>query len=264
MHMYLRQWGAFWLVAGLATSSIALCTATPAAARRMPHGYQAGASAGDVAPRWDYGRTAWQEGEARDQPRRSASRRRAARVQRISQSSRRHNRSGQVQRLEPGWQATGANRVAPARFGNRRPADQASLALAGPQGGYDQRYVADRRASSGGSGGGVVDEARRWLGTNPTSRRSLWCGAFMNFVLERTGHHGTGSDLARSFASAGQRVSGPQIGAIAVMARRGGGHVGVVSGGDGNGNPIIISGNHGRKVAESVYARGRVYAYVMP
>ncbi|MGB3445073.1 MAG: TIGR02594 family protein, partial [Xanthobacteraceae bacterium] len=29
-------------------------------------------------------------------------------------------------------------------------------------------------------------------------------------------------------------------------------------------NPIIVSGNHGRKVAEAVYPRGRVYAYVMP
>jgi uncharacterized protein (TIGR02594 family) len=110
----------------------------------------------------------------------------------------------------------------------------------------------------------VVSEARRWIGSNPTNRRSLWCGAFMNFVLERTGHHGSGSNLARSFAAYGYRLSGPQVGAIAVMARRGGGHVGVVSGIDSTGNPIIVSGNHGRRVAESVYPRGRVYAYVMP
>ncbi len=86
----------------------------------------------------------------------------------------------------------------------------------------------------------------------------------MNLVLERTGRRGSGSNLARSFASYGRRVSGPQVGAIAVMARRGGGHVGVVSGIDGKGNPIIISGNHGRRVAESVYSAGRIYAYVMP
>lgn len=123
------------------------------------------------------------------------------------------------------------------------------------------------RADSGamtGGGGSVVSEARRWLGTNPTGRSSLWCARFMNFVLGRTGHGGTGSDLARSFASYGSRVSGPQVGAIAVMGRRGGGHVGVVSGVDARGNPIVISGNHGRRVAESVYPRGRVFAYVMP
>ena len=86
----------------------------------------------------------------------------------------------------------------------------------------------------------------------------------MNMVLQKTGHRGTGSDMARSFASYGHRVSGPQVGAIAVMGRRGGGHVGVVSGIDAKGNPIVVSGNHGRRVAESVYPRSRVYAYVMP
>jgi uncharacterized protein (TIGR02594 family) len=71
--------------------------------------------------------------------------------------------------------------------------------------------------------------------------------------------------MARSFASYGQRISGPQVGAIAVMSRgKRGGHVGVVSGIDASGNPIIISGNHGRRVAESTYSRGRIYAYVMP
>jgi len=111
----------------------------------------------------------------------------------------------------------------------------------------------------------VVAEARRWLGTNPTGRSSLWCGRFMNFVLERTGHRGSGSDMARSFASAGAKVSGPQVGAIAVMSRGPkGGHVGVVSGINSDGNPIIISGNHGHRVAEAVYPRGRIYAYVMP
>ncbi len=86
----------------------------------------------------------------------------------------------------------------------------------------------------------------------------------MNMVLQRSGHKGTGSDMARSFASYGQRISGPQVGAIAVMSRRGGGHVGIVSGIDAKGNPIVVSGNHSRRVAESVYPRGRIYAYVLP
>jgi uncharacterized protein (TIGR02594 family) len=110
----------------------------------------------------------------------------------------------------------------------------------------------------------VVAEARRYIGGNPTGRGSLWCARFMNMVLQHAGLHGTGSDMARSFASYGQRVSGPQVGAIAVMGRRGGGHVGVVSGIDASGNPIVVSGNHGHRVAESVYPRSRIYAYVMP
>jgi uncharacterized protein (TIGR02594 family) len=111
-----------------------------------------------------------------------------------------------------------------------------------------------------------VSEARSWIGTNPTDRNTLWCARFMNFVLERSGYQGTGSDAARSFASYGRRVSGPQVGAIAVMTRgKNGGHVGIVSGIDASGNPIIISGNsNGHRVYEGVYPRGRVYAYVLP
>ena len=119
--------------------------------------------------------------------------------------------------------------------------------------------------SSGFGSSNVVAEARRYLGGNPTGRGRLWCARFMNMVLERSGHHGTGSDLARSFASYGQRVSGPQIGAIAVMGRgRRGGHVGVVSGIDAGGNPIVVSGNNGNRVRETPVSRGRIFAYVMP
>jgi len=115
------------------------------------------------------------------------------------------------------------------------------------------------------SSSGIVAEARRYVGGNPTGRGRLWCARFMNMVLERSGHRGTGSDMARSFAGYGQRVSGPQVGAIAVMGRgRGGGHVGVVSGIDAQGNPIVVSGNNGNRVREAPVSRGRIYAYVMP
>jgi len=124
---------------------------------------------------------------------------------------------------------------------------------------------ASTAASAPVSSSSLVAEARRYIGTNPTRRRSLWCGAFMNLVLERTGHKRGPSDLAKSFASYGRRISGPQVGALAIMSRgRGGGHVGVVSGIDPKGNVIVVSGNHNNTVAESVYPRGRIFAYVMP
>jgi uncharacterized protein (TIGR02594 family) len=254
MRKSLRHWGAFCLAAGLATSSLALATST-AEARRLPHGYQAGASseAGSLI----------RHREVRERPGRSA-KRHAVRAHRVARSHC-HYRGRQLARLER-RQAASAQQAA-----------QVTQGWDGTDNSHDQRYASGRRQAanrsgngaayasvSTGSGSNVVAEARRWLGTNPTRRRTLWCGAFMNFVLERTGHKGSGSDLARSFASAGHRVSGPQVGAIAVMARRGGGHVGVVSGVDAKGNPIIISGNHRRTVAESVYPRGRIYAYVMP
>jgi uncharacterized protein (TIGR02594 family) len=111
----------------------------------------------------------------------------------------------------------------------------------------------------------LVTEARKYVGTNPTARKKLWCATFMNMVLARTGYAGTGSDAARSFASYGKRINEPRVGAIAVLTRgKNGGHVGIVTGVDSNGNPIIVSGNHGKRVGEATYSRKRVIAYVMP
>jgi uncharacterized protein (TIGR02594 family) len=119
--------------------------------------------------------------------------------------------------------------------------------------------------SPAASSSDLVIEAKRWMGTNPTGWDHVWCARFMNFVLKRTGHAGTGSDAASSFATYGRRVWWPQVGAIAVMTRgKNGGHVGVVSGFDHSGNPIIISGNHNKRVGVGVYPRERVYAYVVP
>jgi uncharacterized protein (TIGR02594 family) len=119
-------------------------------------------------------------------------------------------------------------------------------------------------AAVSGSSSSLVMEARQFLGTKPSGMGSLWCARFMNMVLEKTGHKGTGSAMARSFASYGTRVSGPQVGAIAVMSRRGGGHVGIITGIDSSGNPIMISGNNRNSVREAPVSRGRIYAYVMP
>ena len=115
------------------------------------------------------------------------------------------------------------------------------------------------------SSSNVVSEARKYIGGNPTGRGSLWCARFANMVLQHSGYRGTGSDMASSFAKYGQRVSGPQVGAIAVMSRgRRGGHVGIITGVDASGNPIMISGNNGNRVREAPVSRGRIYAYVMP
>lgn len=137
---------------------------------------------------------------------------------------------------------------------------------------YARRSSANARARAqshansaygGPTSNSLVSEARKYIGTNPTGRGSLWCGAFMDLVLKRAGHAG-GGNLASAYARYGTRVGGPQIGAIAVMGRRGGGHVGVVSGVDANGNPIIVSGNHNHTVAEAVYPAGRIHAYMLP
>ncbi|MGL3105002.1 TIGR02594 family protein [Bradyrhizobium sp. BR 1432] len=153
----------------------------------------------------------------------------------------------------------------------RSAAQLQASGFANTQASYDPNAnsggMANNAMSNGGFGGGsgLVSEARRYLGGNPTGRGSLWCARFMNMVLQHTGHQGTGSDMANSFARYGTRVSGPQVGAIAVMSRGGrGGHVGIITGVDAKGNPIMISGNNGNRVREAPVSRGRIYAYVMP
>jgi uncharacterized protein (TIGR02594 family) len=115
----------------------------------------------------------------------------------------------------------------------------------------------------------ILLEALRWRGRSarqiglPTK---LWCADFMNFVLRRAGGKGTKSRAARSFLDYGKKLDGPRVGAIAILYRKGpnNGHVGVVRGTDGQGNPILVSGNHGHTVRQAVYPKSRVLAYVMP
>jgi uncharacterized protein (TIGR02594 family) len=117
---------------------------------------------------------------------------------------------------------------------------------------------------SAGFGDSLVMLAQSQLGNGAIyGRSSLWCGRFMNWTLAHAGYRGTGSDLAKSFLKF-PRTS-PHVGAIAVFSRGGrSGHVGLVTGFDTDGNPIIISGNHGHRVARGVYPRRRVIAYVSP
>jgi uncharacterized protein (TIGR02594 family) len=136
-------------------------------------------------------------------------------------------------------------------------------ARASRHGRYRTAYASAAPFAGGFTTNALVAEARKYIGTNPTGWRSLWCGHFLAMVLKRTGHPGGGT-LASAYAHYGHRVGGPRVGAIAVMWRRGGGHVGIVTGIDENGNPIIVSGNFNNKVEEVAYPRRRIYAYVMP
>ena len=145
------------------------------------------------------------------------------------------------------------------RFGNNEPIE--TLARS-------RTDAADAAAQVPGAGS-LLLEALRWRGR--TARQiglpaQLWCADFMNFVLRRAGGKGTQSRAARSFLEYGKKLDGPRVGAIAILTRKGpnNGHVGIVRGTDGKGNPILISGNHGPTVMQSMYPKERVLAYVMP
>jgi uncharacterized protein (TIGR02594 family) len=128
--------------------------------------------------------------------------------------------------------------------------------------------AADAAAQVPGAAG-VLLEALRWRGRTAKQLglpAQLWCADFMNFVLHNAGGKGTKSRAARSFLDFGKKLDAPRVGAIAIMYRKGpnSGHVGVVRGTDGQGNPIVVSGNHGPTVTQSVYPKAKVLAYVMP
>lgn len=123
----------------------------------------------------------------------------------------------------------------------------------------------DDRGSRGGSN--VVALAERYLGTNPTKMRRLWCANFMGMIEKKAGRSGSGSNLAKSYASYGKAVSRANVrpGDIAVMGRKGGGHVGYFVGWAPNGKAILISGNsRGGKVSKGQYAAGRIFAWRRP
>jgi uncharacterized protein (TIGR02594 family) len=134
-----------------------------------------------------------------------------------------------------------------------------------------RRHAVARGAGSGGDATGVpfgagagtstlVALAQQYNGTNPIGWASRWCAAFANMILQRAGHSGSGSATARSFARYGRPAPGPAPGVIAVWPH----HVGFVIGSAGPGKIRVVSGNHGRRVAEGVYSTRSVIAYRYP
>jgi uncharacterized protein (TIGR02594 family) len=108
-------------------------------------------------------------------------------------------------------------------------------------------------------GNSLVNKALKYVGATARQLglpRSLWCADFMNMIT-----HSGNDRTAMSYKHRGQPASYGCVNCVAVITRRGGGHVGVVSGYDKHGNPILISGNHGRKVGVGAYAKSRVVAY---
>ena len=104
-----------------------------------------------------------------------------------------------------------------------------------------------------------LDHALWDLGTNPTGWSRRWCAKSVNLWLQQSGKRGCGGNTAISCLKAGRRLSGPQVGALALMAH----HVGMVKAVNGN-SLTLVSGNHNRKVGIGSYSRGRVVAYVWP
>lgn len=112
----------------------------------------------------------------------------------------------------------------------------------------------------------LLDEARKFIGKNPTGWGSLWCARFMAMLAPDLAKKIDNPNWARDWGDA-LRKTKPAPGAIAVLKRGKGGHIGVVSHIDKHGNPVIVSGNacgragH-RVVCERTFPKTRVLAYV--
>jgi uncharacterized protein (TIGR02594 family) len=111
--------------------------------------------------------------------------------------------------------------------------------------------------------GGAVDNARRFVGRNPTGWRTAWCGRFLAMVLPGAAARLHNPAWARDWERL-PHVSA-RVGAVAVLHRGRGGHVGLVSGFDAQGDPILIAGNAGGgRVREYPVAAKSVAVYVSP
>ena len=120
-------------------------------------------------------------------------------------------------------------------------------------------------SSQTAAGGSVIAEASRWIGSrNMTGMAGPWCADAVSFWLRRSGHRPLANRMVASALAYGPRLSGPRVGALAVIRtwRGAAGHVGLVEGIEPDGSIRLISGNWGHRVAQSVVARGTVLAFV--
>jgi uncharacterized protein (TIGR02594 family) len=91
-----------------------------------------------------------------------------------------------------------------------------------------------------------------------------WCALLVNYCLHAAGQPGDDSLLALDFASYGQKLSGPAVGAIASKKRTGGGHVFFVLGRSAGGRLVGVGGNQSDMVCEEEFDAEDIVAYTWP
>lgn len=93
-----------------------------------------------------------------------------------------------------------------------------------------------------------------------------WCGVAVASWLSETGHQIPKHYYrALAWADYGDRCAGPLQGAIAVLSRKGGGHVGLVTGVTRDGKHVrLLGGNQNDAVNETWFPATRVTAYRLP
>lgn len=91
-----------------------------------------------------------------------------------------------------------------------------------------------------------------------------WCSAFANHMMELSGHAGTNSAWAKSWASWGVGVKKPVYGDVTVLTRDGGGHVAFFVKDNGDGTVRLLGGNQHDEVCYANFPKDRVIAFRRP
>lgn len=93
-----------------------------------------------------------------------------------------------------------------------------------------------------------------------------WCGTIMADWAIKAGYKPPAKSYrALSWGGWGVGSPGPSLGAVAVLTRRGGGHVGIVTGVTANGSHVrLLGGNQDNAVSEAWFPAARVTAYRLP
>jgi uncharacterized protein (TIGR02594 family) len=111
---------------------------------------------------------------------------------------------------------------------------------------------------------GWAVRARAWLGSAYGADAVPWCGLFVAECMHAAGFKPPRAFVglrAKAWAAWGVSVSmtatRPPIGAVAVFGRKGGGHVGFVTGVYRNGDLDILGGNQGDAVNIRRFGRNR-------
>lgn len=98
-----------------------------------------------------------------------------------------------------------------------------------------------------------------WLRGQP------WCGAFVAEVCAESGlAYPRAWYRARAWLDWGQPIPSPELGCVVVFDRKGGGHVGFVTGRDGQGRLMVLGGNQSNSVRVSPFTLDRVLGYRWP
>lgn len=94
-------------------------------------------------------------------------------------------------------------------------------------------------------------------GTRPSGCPHAWCGCWLS--IQKFGQNIRKLWVARNWAHEGTAAPKGCTGCVAVLSRGRGGHVGIVQSWDGP-NPVILSGNHNRRVGVGTYSSRRIIA----